>query len=317
MKNLGLFRFEKWYFDFTLPTGEVVFFFLAQTHILGWKDDRLSLTVTSPRDVPIHRSLILQESVAEQSPPLTSLLPGLREITSASESEIRVRKIGDDFSLDIVFARHPEARPVAKPMVIPRGKRLILWEPVHGRSVVRGSVRLGRQTWNAQGCDGYIDHLVSDIFPLFTPVRTLYWGRLHHPEGSLVYTVIPRLRPYALLTWNSRWEQLEFDAVKVSERGDKMSSLLGIAYPPAYTLTAESLSARIRVDVENIAPAVETEFIGNEEIRCGIESRALNLLARNPRGIKFFSRGHVLVENKARATEIEAAPFFSEIVRFS
>lgn len=316
MTSLKPFRFEKLYFDFTLPTGEVIFFFLARTQILGWKDARLSLTVTSSRDLPIHRSLILRESVSGQSPS-AYLLPGLQEIISLSESEIRVRKDTDDLSLDVVFARHPEARPIAKPLIILRGKRRILWEPVQSRSIVRGSVRLGRQTWNAPGCDGYIDRLVSDVFPLFTPVRTLYWGRLHHPEGSLVYTVIPRLRPCAVLTWSSRRGQLEFDAVKVLERGAKMSSLLGMAYPPAYSLTASSPSARVRVDVWNVAPAVETEFLGNEEIRCGIESQVIKFLARNPRGVKFFSRGHVLVEKKAWTTEIEAAPFFSEIVKFS
>jgi len=311
------FQFEKWYFDFAMPTGEVVFFFLARTRILGRKDFRLSMTVVSPRGVPIHRSLLLDESAAERRPSsATPILPDLRETASPRESEVRVRTSGDDFSLDLVFLRHPEARPVANPMVIPRGKRRILWEPVQGRSKVRGSVRIGAQSWRAEGCDGYIDRLASDVFPLFTPVRTLYWGRLHHRAGSLVYAVIPRLRPCALLTWNSSRGTLEFDTVDVSEHGTRRSSILGLCYPPAYTLTAQSPSASIRLDVENIATGVETGFIGNEEIP-GFENRTINFLARNPRGIKFFSRGRVLVEDKGQAVEIEAAPFFSEIVRFS
>jgi hypothetical protein len=317
MTHVTPFRFEKWYFDFTMPTGEVVFFFLAKTRILGRKDFRVSLTVVSPRGAPIHSSLILQESVAEQPFSTPPPLPGLREMTSPSESEIRIRASGDDLSLDLVFVRHPEDRPVASPMVIPRGKRRILWEPVHGRSIVRGSVRTQGRTWSAEGYDGYIDRLVSDVFPLFTPVRTLYWGRLHHPEGSLVYAVIPRLRPCALLTWSSDRGRLEFDAVDVSERGTRMSPILGLTYPPAYTLTAENHAARVRLDAENLATAVETGFIGNEEIRGGLESRAINFLARNPRGIKFFSRGHLHLEDKGQTTEIESAPFFSEIVRFS
>jgi len=311
------FQFEKWYFDFTMPTGEVVFFFLARTRILGRKDFRLSLTVVSPRGVPIHRSLLLDESAAERpSSSGTPILPELRETPSPSESEVRVRTAGDDFSLDLVFLRHPEARPAANPMVIPRGKRRILWEPVQGRSKVRGSVRIAGQIWSAEGCDGYIDRLVSDVFPLFTPVRTLYWGRLHHRAGSLVYAVIPRVRPYALLTWNSSLGTLEFGAVDVSEQGTRRSSILGLAYPPAYTLTAQTPSASIRLDVENIATGVETGFIGNEEIH-GFENRTINFLARNPRGIKFFSRGRVLVEDEGQTVDIEAAPFFSEIVRFS
>jgi hypothetical protein len=311
------FRFEKWYFDFTMPTGEVVFFFVAKTRILGREDFRLSLTVTSPRGAPIHRSLVLQDSAFTQPSAVNPFSPGLREIPSPAQSEIRVRTARDDFSLHLVFLRHPEARPASNPMVIPRGKRRILWEPVQGRSIVRGSVRIGGQGWNAQGCDGYIDRLVSDVFPLFTPVRRLYWGRLHHPEGSLVYAVIPRLRPFALLTWNSSRGTLEFNAAEVSERGTMRSSILGLAYPPAYTLTAESHSARVQLDVENIATAVETGFIGNEEIRNGMESRTINFLARNPRGIKFFSRGRLVVQDNGQATEIEAAPFFSEFVRFS
>ncbi len=318
MTPIKPFQFEKWYFDFTMPTGEVVFFFLAKTRILGRNDFRLSLTVVSPRGEAIHRSLMLEEPAAERpSPSAPTLWPVLGEKPSPSETEIRVRVSAADFSLDLVFFRHPEARAVASPMVIPRGNRRILWEPVHGRSIVRGSVRTGGRSWSAEGYDGYIDRLVSDVLPLFTPVRTLYWGRLHHPAGSLVYAVIPRLRPFALLTWNSGQGALEFDAVDVSERGTRTSTILGLAYPPAYTLTAESPSARVRLDVENIAEAVETGFIANEDISGGIENRAINFLARNPRGIKFFSRGRVLVKENGRATEIEAAPFFSEIVRFS
>lgn len=96
-----------------------------------------------------------------------------------------------------------------------------------------------------------------------------------------------------------------------------MSPILGLTYPPAYTLTAENPAARVRLDAENLATAVETGFIGNEEIRGGLERRAINFLARKPRGIKFFSRGHLHLEAKGQTTEIESAPFFSEIVRFS
>lgn len=206
---------------------------------------------------------------------------------------------------------------MANPMVIPRGKRRILWEPVHGRSIVQGSIRAGGRTWKAEGYDGYIDRLVSDVFPLFTPVRTLYWGRLHHPQGSLVYAVIPRPRPAALLTWDSGRGRLEFDKVEVAERGSRKSPVLGLAVPAAYSLTAEGPSGGVRLDVENTAPAVETGFIGDEDLRSGVWSRALSFLARNPRGIKFFSRGRVQVKDRGRTTEIEEASFFSEIVRFS
>jgi len=318
MTPARLFRFEKWYFDFTLPTGEVVFFFLAKTRILGRKDFRLSLTVASPRDVPIRRSMIIRESPAKapsSSPP--PLFPGFQEKPCPPESEIPVRMSGDDLSVDLVFVRHPETRAAARPMVIPRGRRRIRWEPIHARSVVRGSIRTGGRTWNADGYDGYIDRLVSDIFPLFTPVRTLYWGRLHHPKGSLVYAVIPRLRPAALLTWDSAGGRLEFDTVEVVERGKRVSPILGLAFPPAYTLRAAGPAGSVRLDVENAATAVETGFIANEDLRSGLENRALSFLARNPRGIKFFSRGRVRIENKGRAVEIEDARFFSEFVRFS
>jgi hypothetical protein len=311
-----LFRFEKWYFDFALPTGEVVFFFLAQTRILGYQDVRLSLTVVSPVGAPIHRSVSLRESGALRPSSAPILWTDLLEISSGPDPEIRIRTTGDDFSLDLAFVRHPETRPTANPMVIPRGRRQILWEPVHSRSTVQGRVRTRGQTWSAEGYDGYVDRLVSDVFPLFTPVRALYWGRLHHREGSLVYAVIPRLRPAALLTWESGRGKLEFDTVEVFERGTEKSPILNLEYPPAYTLSAEGRSGSVRLDVENTA-AVETGFVGDEDIAGGFESRAINFLARNPRGIKFFSRGRVCIRSQSQATEIDDAPFFSEIVRFS
>ena len=312
-----LFRFEKWYFDFALPTGEVVFFFLARTRILGWQDMRLSLTVVSPVGAPIHRSLSLRKSGAVRPSPVPAVWTDLLEISSGPDPEIRIRTTGDDFLLDLSFVRHPETRPTANPLVIPRGRRRILWEPVHSRSVVQGRVRMRGQTWIAQGSDGYVDRLVSDVFPLFTPVSTLYWGRLHHREGSLVYAVIPRPRPAALLTWESGRGTLEFDTVEVFERGSEKSPILNLDYPPAYTLSAESRSGSVRLDVENSAAAIETGFVGDEDMPGGFKSRAINFLARNPRGIKFFSRGRVFIRSQSQAIEIDDAPFFSEIVRFS
>jgi hypothetical protein len=312
-----LFRFEKWYFDFAMPTGEVVFFFLARTRILGWQDVRLSLTVVSPVRAPLHRSVSFRESGAVRPFSAPILGTDILEFSSGPEPEIRIRTAGDDFSLDLAFIRHPETHPTANPMVIRRGKRRIVWEPVHSRSVVQGRVRTRGQTWSAQGYDGYVDRLVSDVFPLLTPVRTLYWGRLHHREGSLVYAVIPRLRPAALLTWESGRGKLEFDTVEVFERGSEKSPILNLDYPPAYTLSAKSRSGSVRLDVENAAAAVETGFVGDEDIPGGFVSRAISFLARNPRGIKFFSRGRVLIHDQGRTTEFDAAPFFSEIVRFS
>jgi len=301
------FQFEKWYFDLTLPTGEVIFFFLAKTRIFGWKDARLSLTWTSPRRPPLHESLLLKDGEA--------LLPPVG--TAEGGAEVPVRVSGEGLSLDLAFSRHPDDRPAARPMIIPRGRRRILWEPVQGRSLVRGVVRVGDRTYEVDGVDGYIDRLWSDVFPLFTPVKTLYWGRLHHREGSLVYTVVRGPRPRAFLTWNSRLSRLEFKDVDIVEHDGERSAVLGLRYPRSYTLTAGGPSAGVRLDVENVVPAVETAFIGNEKPARALEGRAIDLLGRRPRGVKFFSRGRVRIEDGGRSLEIEVAAFFSEIVRFS
>jgi hypothetical protein len=306
MAGLNPFSFEKWYFDVTLPTDEVIFFFLAKTRIFGWRDARLSLTVASPREAPLHRSLILWE------PDILPRRPG-----PGPEPEINVRINEEDIALDLAFSRHPDDRPVSAPMTIANGKRRLVWEPIHSRSVVRGSVSVGGRTWSVPGLAGYIDRLTTDIFPLFTPVRTLYWGRLQHRDGSLVYAVIHGPRPRALLTWTSGRGSLEFDAVDVADHGGEMSPVLGLRYPPAYTLTAASPSAHVRLDVENLVVGVETAFVGDEGPRRAFESRAIDFLGRKPRGIKFFSRGRGLIEGAGPAVTIEAAPFFSEIVRFS
>jgi len=301
------FRFEKWYFDLALPTGEVIFFFLAKTRILGWTDARLSLTVASPRRPPLHVSLLLKDGE-------TVLPPAGAE---AGGAEIPIRVSGEGLSLDLAFSRHPDDRPPAGPMIIPRGRRRILWEPIQGRSLVRGVVRVGDKTYEADGVDGYIDRLRSDVFPLFTPVKTLYWGRLHHREGSLVYTVVRGPRPRAFLSWNSRLSRLEFKDVDLVEHEGERSPVLGLRYPRSYILTAGGPSAGVRLDVENAVSAVETAFVGNEKPARVLEGRVIDLLGRRPRGVKFFSRGRVRIEDGGRDLEFEAAAFFSEIVRFS
>ena len=317
MTTSRFFGFEKWYFDFALPTGEVIFFFLAATRILGRRDLRLSLTVSSPREAPVHRSANLGQPAGGQPASCAGLLRGFGQGLSPAASEIPFRFSGKDLEVDLVFVRHPESRPAARSMVIRRGGRRIRWEPVHGRSLVRGTVRAAGRTWRAEGDNGYIDRLNSDIFPLFTPVRTLYWGRLHQTAGSLVFAVIPRPRPAALLTWESERGRLEFDTAEVVERGPRVSATLGLAYPSAYTLTAVGGSGSLRLDVENSVTAVETGFIADEGLPSGLESRALAFLARNPRGIKFFSRGRGRVEEPGRTVQIEDAGFFSEYVKFS
>ncbi len=309
------FDFEKWYFDVTLPDGSIIFFFLARTRILGLKDDRLSLTVTSPAGAPVHRSLDLragQGRLSSWESPLWRA-PGKEE--SGPDNEVRARVSGGDLALDLAFVRHPDDRPVSTPMRIRRGWRRIQWEPVQGRADVRGTIRVGDRAFAADGCCGYIDRLRSDVFPPLTPVRTLYWGRLHHPKGSLVYAVIPRPRPHALLAWTSDRSRLEFDAADIVERETRRSAALDMAYPKSYVLTAGRDSSRLRLEVENVAPAVESAFVGTEKAG-RLDGKAIGFLARNPRGIKFFSRGRLSVRDGGAVTQIEGAPFFSEYVRF-
>ncbi len=316
MPMLTAFEFEKWYFDFTCPGGEIVFFFLARTRILGLRDDRLSLTVVSPGKAPIHRSFDLRRPGSSPEPIESPLGQVSASAPSRSDREVRVRAGREDVSLDLAFVRHRDDRPAANPMFIPLGRRRrVLWEPVQGRSVVRGLVRLAGREFVAEGCDGYIDRLVSDVFPPLTPVRTLYWGRLQHPEGHLVYAVIPQPRPRALLTWNSIGSSLEFDEVEVIDREKARSKALRLEYPRAYTLKAGRDSASLCLEVENSAPAVESAFVDAEKAG-RLDGRAIDLLARHPRGIKFFSRGRLLIRDEDRQVKIESAPFFSEYVRF-
>ncbi len=309
------FSFEKWYFDVTLPTGDIIFFFLARTRILGLRDDRLSLTLVSPGAPPLHRSLDLRAGGAPSSLMVPPIGPGPRTEPPGAEREIRVRASGKDLALDLTFARPPDEHPVMAALRIPLGRRGILWQPVQSRSDVRGSIRVGEKAFAADGCWGYIDRLVSDVFPPLTPVRTLYWGRLHHSEGSFVYAVIPEPRPRALLTWSSRRSSLAFDAADVMVKETAKSSLLGLRYPRSYVLMAGKDSSGVRLEVENVSPAVESAFVGTEKAN-RLDGKAVSALARNPRGIKFFSQGRLLVRDRGRTTEIGPAPFFSEYVRF-
>lgn len=317
MDKPRLFHFEKWYFDLALPSGEVIFFFLAATRILGRKDFRLSLTATAPGRAPVHRSLVLDGPAGGRRQAGEALrLPEFGGGPPTTLREIPVTVAAGDLEVDLVFRRRAPSNVPAQPMIISRGRRRVRWEPVQSRSDVDGTVRAAGRTWSAAGCAGYIDRLTTDIFPLFTPVRTLYWGRLHHARGTLVYTVIPSPQPAARLTWESERNRLEFDGVEVLERRKFISPALGLAFPAGYSLTACRASSNVRLEVENIAPAVETGFIAAEGLRNRFESRALAFLARDPRGIKFFSKAHGLIGDGGRSVEIKDAPLFSEVVRF-
>jgi hypothetical protein len=310
---MKLFRLEKWYFDFLTPNREFVFCYLGHFDLINNSVTRFNLSIAHPDGSP---------GVSYQHP-----LKIERQTTGAASrfietdhGTVSIRlcecRLHLTFPNVLVNLRYQADLPGRfQPLFISRNrKNKITWFPLMMPGRVSGQVMLNDSEINISNLGGYIDYLSSDVFPLQTPVRFLYWGRFLNPACTLTYTVaqgINRQWTELIIKMEDTTYALTDLALEVME--EALSPESGLRYPKVYRLKGTKNGERATITVTNLKSAIEASFFDSE---AGLSRRFFEYISKNPKGIKFFARADITLERAGSRFQLLDVPGISEFVQF-
>jgi hypothetical protein len=295
-----MYTLKKWYFDFLTPEQDYVFVYFAYVKLFGQIKGSLTIHRARPgRESPLMRSFAVDHHVewTDECSRHFIQLPGGEIVIAEDQCSISFER--GDCTVNLRYASLGESR--LNPVVIHTGgKSRILWKPMGLRYNVSGRIRLGGETIPVKDSNGYVDYLQSSYLPLVVPVRTLYWGRLHHADIDAVYihaSDFHKERTWSKLYVRNGSVLTESKQISILDPESLRQDESGRTCPNAYEVVSESNSARIRLRVQHTLPVQESGFIDQQEIKSSVVRSILKLLTRNPRSTKFLSHADIVLES--------------------
>jgi len=317
---MKLFRFEKWFFDILTENREYFIFFHTLTEFLGFRVCYIEMDMGRFKDTG---------KIPEFQ--LTNAKLSLR--LKSGDSLVTDRgsiSIDRDFSyfdltledLKIELEIKPELLLVPEPggMLIKRSRRQILnWRPLFLKYLVSGRIRQGVNEFTISD-SGYADYVQSTINPVKVPVYNLYWGRLHSDRFDLTYSFAEGsggTEKWTTMILQMDNESRQIDLLKLRPGEKQFHKEPGITCPASYRIEAADDSTRVSIEVRHIKPAIVSAFTDNPEKLGKLRRTILKKLAREPRGIKFFSSATCEITLKGKTKTVEDQLMIDEFVVFS
>ncbi len=315
------FNLEKWYFDILTPDRDFIFFYLAEVQLFRHREAKLNLNIvnSSGRDV-ISDAIDLKHKRDMIEVSEDTIQTRFGNITfSDTEAKIKLEIMG--WSIDLKYEYSFSRRKTQVPLIIRRGDSSdqISWSPVSLKSLVSGNFGTEKQKFSIQGWNGYIDHVCSDVYPRKSPIKILYWGRLHHEICDLTYSIAEsagkKERWPKLYLWHDGGV-IEFDDLEIIGGSYVPQKDLGIHYPEWYVIKGAKPGVLLEVKVKHEVNAIQSAFLDDQKFR-GLKRKLLKFVSRDPRGIKFISKADIYLMHKDKTHNIKEAEFISEYVEFA
>jgi hypothetical protein len=318
---MAIFNLEKWYFDVFSPEYDYIFFYFAYTKILGHIEARLNLHIVpfkGTKTFSQSHDFNFKSDVLYIGEGLVKTKHGRFTFNDYS-AEVNFHING--MSIDVLYEFIQNRNFAITPLRIRSGhNHMIRWHPISLKSRVSGEIKINATATSIGGFNGYIDYLYSDVFPLKAPVRTLYWGRIHHEECDLTYTYIEdqnKSKKWCKMIFCTGDVNLEFDSITITHGEWKYSEKLHMYYPHSYTIYGENSEDSLDIRVDNVVNAVESGFIDQQDVQSGIKRCLFKFLSKNPKGIKFISKSSLKFRHKQKKHEVKDVFFISEFVHFT
>jgi hypothetical protein len=311
----GIYRLRKWYADLLTPAGDYGFIYLADVMLLGAAFRSLTLHLArSAGGAPVTKTIPLGR--VEESPAAsngrTFDADGGRIAFGDGDSSVDIA--GSGLAVRLRFVPVADA-PALRVDIGTGGTQRIVWRPIHLKSAVSGSIAIGDDHIEAAGCNGYIDYLESSFLPPIVPVRTLVWGRLHHPELDLVFMNA------ATGSGGTAWSRMaihaggrlsEWEGLEIVTTPDPLETASTALSQRGYCIHASCGARRAHVTVHHAVPVQVSSFIDHQELRSASLRFVLKTLTRNPRSTKWLSYADVVLEDPESPTRITGVPMIDE-----
>lgn len=319
---MKIFRLQKWYFDYLVPDQVYMFIYFAKINLFGYSESVLHLFVRLfAQKKKISRTVQLSSTtdslqIDRDRIKSTALALGCGERTNT----LKITLPGIDVDLlfkPLEFTAHRNCS-----LAIKAGRRSqqITWRPLHLKSEVSGKLRIGSFENRPGNASGYIDQLLSDVFPLNAPVHRLYWGRIHHPLINVVYTLSYGKKAgqqwhCILIHYNGAVVPCRDPDIRFG--GGKYSDRLSVTYPESVEICAKQTQVMLKVTIHQKEIVSTSDFIGENDCNSLLKTRFLKYISKNPRGMKFLSSADVEMTYKHQKTSFRHLPCISEVVHFN
>lgn len=310
------YHLAKWFFDALDGDGTYVFGYLSIVEFAGYRTARLSLHAAhadGTMRLGSSEPMILEAAPGRGFRGPASLRDGSFEI--GSDMSRLVMRTGDA-ALDLRY--EADALSPATPLTMsPDGRRRLLWLPVMLKARVYGGLRIGDRNFDLCGQAGYLDYVSSDVLPPRAPVETLHWGRLHSERCDLSWTHVRwRDRVWSRLTGRLDGAPFEADGLEIADSGNERSATLDLDWPKESVLTVRSEGLALRLGLRREHVALESGFLAPEEAGARLFSPLLRRWAKDPRGIKYFSRADLEIAAGGKTVDLKGLRCIDEYVKF-
>ena len=306
-----MYRLQKWFFDLLTPSGEYVYAYVAVVRLAGREFRSLTLHVARPV-----QGLMLTRSIPVVGCEQTEDA-GEHRVIRLQAGEIVIG--GDSCTLEVhdnrcfVNLRY-EGCGKDNPMPVKistASHHHILWRPLHLKYRVAGAVAVDDQRIGAHGAYGYVDYLECTYLPPGVPVRSLYWGRLHHPDFDLVY--MHALGKRGTPAWSGVCGRMCGKQIGGSDLALRIAAgKRGVGGTDGYELRWGDRGREIVVNVRHVAPVQQGSFIDQQEFRSSAARSILKCLTRNPRGEKYLSSADAILSVGDTSQFINNIPMIDE-----
>jgi hypothetical protein len=313
---MNRYHLAKWFFDVLSEDGTYILGYLSIVEFPGYRTARMSVHA-APADGSPGRAASWPVSLRTgpgQEGTGTVPLGDDRFDIGAEASRLSLRSA--ETSLDLQYAG--DSFPPAAPLIMsPDGRRRLLWLPVMPKALVCGRIRIGDWEVELSGRDGYLDYVSSDVLPPRAPVETLHWGRLHSERCDLCWTRVHwKGRTWSRLYGRTDGAPFTMEGLEIADTGTARSETLDLDWPEASVLTARGGNRSLRLGLRHERPAVESGFLNAEETGAGVFNGILRRWAKDPKGIKFFSRAELEIRDGAGTIHQSGLRCIDEYVKF-
>ncbi len=318
---MNSYHLAKWFFDALDGDGTYVFGYLSIVEFGGYRTARLSLHAADAdgtMNLGSAGPMILRAAPGRGFRGPAPLRDGSFEIGPDLSRLVMRTGVGGPNGAEVDLRYEADFLSPATPLTMsPDGRRRLLWLPVMPKARVFGEFRIGDRNFELGGQAGYLDYVSSDVLPPRAPVETLHWGRLHSERCDLSWTHVRwRDRVWSRLTGRLDGAPFEADGIEIADSGNERSATLNLDWPTESRLTVRAEDLAFRMGLRRECIAFESGFLAPEEAGARLFSPLLRRWAKDPRGIKYFSRADLEIAAGGKTVVLKDLRCIDEYVKF-
>lgn len=309
---MSSFSLHKWFFDVLLYQDTYLFFYITELRFLRFKLSRFNLHYCSDKT-----KTSVSEFIKLKEKNVFSFQSSTGNFYQNNNTFLINQKLKKT-NIELKYANSSKTNIQQDSHFLKIEKGVIDWQPIQMKSEVEGIINLKSTYIPIANINGYIDYVHTNIFPFKNPVSELFWGRLHSSELDLTYSVAfskHKKKFYACCICRYINENLKTDKCNLNIIQKDWSDKLNLTFPKKISLDIQFKTFKLILNIEQGKILVESGFIDEQKNIKRAFINVLKWIAKNPRGLKFLSKGEVEIRQN-NSIKIIGTRLISEYVRF-